>query len=405
MTRGTVRFWVQLHKWSSLVCTLFLLMLCITGLPLIFHEEIDALGGDPAATITGIAASRDAPELRSLDSMLAKALAARPGEVPLYMAFYNDRPLMTVTTGPRPDAPGSAMKTQEFNRLTGAVVGADGGGAGHVVTAFLLQLHIDMFLGLKGELFLGVMGLIFIVAIVSGVVLYAPFMRKLDFGTLRTTRSTRLKWLDYHNLIGIVALAWMVVVGLTGVINAFVTPITRLWQANELTAMTRAYAGRPPLPPSRYGSVDVAMATARRAIPGMNPQFIAFPGGSYSSGHHYAVFFQGSTPLTENLLTTALVDAETGRLTDARPMPWYFKALSLSRPLHFGDYGGLPLKILWALLDLFTIVVLGSGLYLWIGKARSLNVRTVGQSGSRGICAHAQTPVPANAHAVESPAE
>jgi len=29
---------------------------------------------------------------------------------------------------------------------------------------------------------------------------------------------------------------------------------------------------------------------------------------------------------------------------------------------------GTPLKILWAALDLITIVVLGSGLYLWLEK-------------------------------------
>ena len=380
MTAGTVRVWGLIHKWTSLVCTLFLLMLCVTGLPLIFHEEIDSLSGSPASQASGIAASRESPAFQSLDSTLKRALAQRPGEVPLYMAFYDDRPLMTVTTGARPDVPVDGMKIQTFNRMTGAVIPE--GGGGHAITEFLLQLHIDMFLGLKGELFLGVMGLVFIAAIVSGVVVYAPFMRKLDFGTLRTTRSNRLKWLDYHNLVGIVALAWMVVVGLTGVINAFVTPITAIWQANELSAMTRDYAGRPPLPVSRYGSVDRAMATARRAIPGMDPQFIAFPGGSYSSGHHYAVFFQGSTPLTKNLLTTALVDAETGQLTDARPMPWYFKALSLSRPLHFGDYGGLPLKLLWAALDLFTIVVLGSGLYLWIAKSRGLRDREPAARGA-----------------------
>ena len=80
------------------------------------------------------------------------------------------------------------------------------------------------------------------------------------------------------------------------------------------------------------------------------------------------MFFQGDTPLTERLLTPALIDAETGEFTDARPMPWYYQALSLSRPLHFGDYGGLPLKLLWAALTLFTIVVLGSGLYLWLVK-------------------------------------
>jgi uncharacterized iron-regulated membrane protein len=42
----------------------------------------------------------------------------------------------------------------------------------------------------------------------------------------------------------------------------------------------------------------------------------------------------------------------------------------MSRPLHFGDYGGLPLKIIWALLDIVTIIVLGSGVYLFVARSR-----------------------------------
>ena len=39
------RAWYAVHKWTSLVSTLFLLMLCVTGLPLIFSHEINhALG-------------------------------------------------------------------------------------------------------------------------------------------------------------------------------------------------------------------------------------------------------------------------------------------------------------------------------------------------------------------------
>jgi len=107
------------------------------------------------------------------------------------------------------------------------------------------------------------------------------------------------------------------------------------------------------------------------AAPDMRPQFVAFPGGSFSSKHHYAVFLQGDTPLTKKLLRPALIDAETGELTDTRALPWYVQVLLLSQPLHFGDYGALPLKILWALLDIVTIVVLGSGVYLWLGRRRS----------------------------------
>ena len=371
MTRRAIRLWFLVHKWSSLVCTAFLLMLCVTGLPLIFHDEIDWLTEEqPEFGMPGVGSSGTAEGLLSLDEMMQRALANRPGEVPVFMAFDNDQPSMTITTAPRPDSPAAAMTIQSFDRSTGEQIGmvadSDGG-----VMHFLLQLHTDMFLGLPGMLFLAVIGILFTAALISGVVLYAPFMRKLDFGTVRVSRSPRLKWLDYHNLLGIVALAWMLVVGLTGVINALSTPIEDMWQAGELADMTSAYAGREALPPARYGSLDRAMAQARAVLPGNNPQFIAFPGGSFSSDHHYAVFFQGDTPLTERLLTPALIDAETGAFTDARPMPWYYQALSLSRPLHFGDYGGLPLKLLWAALTLFTIVVLGSGLYLWLVKGES----------------------------------
>ena len=78
-----------------------------------------------------------------------------------------------------------------------------------------------------------------------------------------------------------------------------------------------------------------------------------------------------------------------GQLAAVAHSPWYVKALSLSQPLHFGDYGGLPLKIIWALLDLVTIVVLGSGLYLWLARGRaSADVRVAEiQSGGLPIAA------------------
>jgi uncharacterized iron-regulated membrane protein len=106
MQRSTIRSWFLVHKWTSIVCTAFLLMLCVTGLPLIFHHEIDELTEEaPQYGMPGVGSSGEAPGLRPLDEMLAKALAARPGEVPVFMAFDNDQPSMTITTAPRPDSP------------------------------------------------------------------------------------------------------------------------------------------------------------------------------------------------------------------------------------------------------------------------------------------------------------
>ena len=358
MTGRTVRTWAFVHKWASLVSTVFLLMLCLTGLPLIFHDEIDAATGQEAALpdIPG-------PSL-SLDTLVARGLGTRPGEVALYLSFDTHRPVVNLTTALRTDAPPDAMHFMSLDRRSGLVLPATSGG----VTAFLLELHTDMFAGLPGKLFLGIMGLLFVAAIVSGLVLYAPFMRKFDFATVRSDRGPRTRWLDLHNLLGVVTVAWALVVGLTGAVNSFAEPLTDLWKADQLAAMTAPYAHSPPV--TKLGSVDAAVATALAAAPAMRPQFVAFPGVSFSSHHHYAVFMQGATPLTAKLLVPALVDARTGVLTAMQPMPWYMQGMLLSQPLHFGDYGGLPMKILWALLDGVTIVVLGSGLYLWLGRRR-----------------------------------
>ena len=360
MRRSTIRTWYLVHKWSSIVPTVFLLMLCLTGLPLIFHDEIEGLEGvDYETALPGPPSAESGVPL---DTMLATALAEKPGEVPLFMAFSQESPLLTVTTGPTPDAAGEDMTLLFFDRATGESLGpAPGGG----IMEFLLQLHTDMFLGQPGMWFLGVMGALFVIALASGTVLYAPFMRRLAFGTLRTDRSRRVGRLDQHNLGGIVVLAWALVVGGTGMINAFADPLVDSWREGELAEMTAQYGGAEALAPEDYGSLDTAMAAAKARLPGQSPQFIGFPGGDWSTARHYAVFFQGDRPLTENLLTPARIDAETGALVDARSMPALNQALMMSKPLHFGDYGGLPLKVVWALLTLATIWVLWTGVLLW----------------------------------------
>ncbi|MGI4949468.1 MAG: PepSY domain-containing protein, partial [Janthinobacterium lividum] len=46
-------------------------------------------------------------------------------------------------------------------------------------------------------------------------------------------------------------------------------------------------------------------------------------------------------------------------------------ALLLTQPLHFGDYAGLPMKLIWAVLDILTIAVLVGGLRLWVDRRRT----------------------------------
>jgi uncharacterized iron-regulated membrane protein len=128
-------------------------------------------------------------------------------------------------------------------------------------------------------------------------------------------------------------------------------------------------------PPAKLSSIDAAIAAARKALPGGALISFFFPGAGFATPHHYAVFARGDRPLTAQLFYAALIDAETGQLSATLEMPWYAKVLLLSQPLHFGDYGGLPLKIVWAAFDLIAIGVLVSGLILWATRRRgSMNL-------------------------------
>ena len=360
----SLRRWGWIHKWSSIICTVFMLMLCITGLPLIFHHEIDHLLHDEvqAAPVT------EGTPLASLDLIVKNSLSKDPGMVPHFLIWDpDDANTLMVSIGKSLEANPSDNRIVRVGAHTAAYLDApDVTGR---FTYIMLKLHTDMFAGLPGKLFLGLMGILFCVAIISGIVVYAPSMRKLKFGTYRRDRVRVVRWLDIHNLSGIVLVMWMLVVGFTGVINTWAELVIKIWQFGQLAEMTAQYKDKPL--PSHPSSIDAAVQVAIKAAPNMKPAFVAFPGTIFSSKSHYAVFMKGNTPLTAKLLKPALIDAETGILTDSRDLPWYVATLLISQPLHFGDYGGMPLKIIWAILDIITIVVLITGLYLWLRRRQS----------------------------------
>ena len=140
--------------------------------------------------------------------------------------------------------------------------------------------------------------------------------------------------------------------------------------------MVAGYKDKPKVT-GTLSSLEAAVKTAKAAAPGMEVSFVAYPGTLYSSKYHYGVYLIGTTPLTSRIIKPALIDAKTGELTDMRDLPWYLKTIFISQPFHFGDYGGMPMKIVWAIFDFATIIVLISGIYLWIArrKARSAQLK------------------------------
>ncbi len=164
MKSKTIRRWSFIHTWTSLICTVFLLLLALTGLPLMFHHEIDhLLGNEPelAADARRHAAAEPA------SNWWPEPQAHRPGEVMQYLAWDEDDPngviaIMAATAGTEPNSSHTFM----LDARTGESVEMPSANGGF--TLFLLRLHVDMFAGLPGKLLLAFMGVLFVLAIISG---------------------------------------------------------------------------------------------------------------------------------------------------------------------------------------------------------------------------------------------
>ncbi|MFD2012617.1 PepSY domain-containing protein [Acinetobacter vivianii] len=75
------------------------------------------------------------------------------------------------------------------------------------------------------------------------------------------------------------------------------------------------------------------------------------------------------------MLKVALVNAATGQVDTVEELPTYLKAILLSQPLHFGNYGGMPLKILWSLCTLLSLFITLNGAWLWWAKRQQKSLK------------------------------
>jgi len=139
------------HKWSSIICTVFMLMLCITGLPLIFHE-IDHLLHEKVQA----APVPEGTPLASLDLVVKNSLSKDPGQVPHFLIWDpDDANALMVSIGKSLEVNPSDNRIVRVGAHTAAYLDApDVTGR---FTYIMLKLHTDMFAGLPEKLFLGLL--------------------------------------------------------------------------------------------------------------------------------------------------------------------------------------------------------------------------------------------------------
>lgn len=353
MSTSTTRWLLNVHRWCGLIVSANLFVMALTGIILVYHDEIDQVLGVGAVTSQG-------PNRASLGDTIALARASQPGSHAVYLfADEASHPGVAFVGLSKTSRRLGEARPVAVDRRSGRVLPQlDLQGT---FTNKVLKLHAELFMGSLGRLLIGLVALALLVSLTSGAIIYGPLMKRFAFGLLRRDRSRRTFLADLHKLLGATTFGWLLLVAATGLFLSLGSVVLQFYSATELAALGAPYRNDPIV--EDLQTVDAAVDQAERAAKGPRWSIVSLPGSDLASPRHYGVLLKGGPGMQSRMLTLAMVDAKTPSSASVQDLPLYLKALLLSEPLHFGDYGGGPLKVIWVLFGLATLGLSGSGVW------------------------------------------
>lgn len=352
------RLW-QIHSWLGLITGLGLLVIGLTGSLLVFHEELEMLVNPELVRVEPTATGR-----LPLDTLLVEAQRQLPdheitGWLPqyenprladaLYVIRHGDNEWLLATLDP----------------YTGRLLASPRLGT-RTLTGWLLELHYEFLADHAGLFIAGIFAVALCLLGITGVWLYREFWKNVF--TLRWRRGARLLFSDLHKFVGISSAAFNLLLGFTGA----------YWNLTHVVGQW--IQGAPPQPKIErrlYAdslSLDALARDAAVRLPGFRANFISLP----SSPAALAVTLWGTIeprgPLTGPYGSTLVYDPQTSAhksTTDLRTASLWTRIAATFGPLHFGTFGGLPVKILWCLGGLAPGILAVSGFAIWWLRRRT----------------------------------
>lgn len=342
----------QLHSWLGLIAGLALLVIGLTGSILVFKEEIDRIISPELVTVP------DASKPRlDHDQFLATLQAELP-----------EHKVVGWGKGPKPGSSDAVyivkMGDQEGKMLyvdpsTGLPRNRDLE-ANETVTDWLLTLHYTFFADHVGELVVGIFGIVFCLLGVTGVIIYRNFWKTLF--QLRWKKSARLFFSDLHKMVGISSTVFNLLLGFTGA----------WWNLSHLIGHLVEDAPEPTVKTVERQwadtvSIEKLVADARVKLPGYQANWVSLP---WEPGGDVMMFggLESQGVLRSPYGSVVVFNGATGELKSATPASetgLWGQILDAFRPLHFGNFGGIPVKILWSLGGLAPAILALSGTFLW----------------------------------------
>ena len=364
-----------IHQWVSLICALFLLLLTLTGLPLLFRGEINAwntlnlpqtAGPLPVSEIwkglpEGTAAiARAFPEKEILAAtpdasdgtlyFLVKDRGAKAARA--HMRMGGEQIMYDVRTGDlfnRRDRVYRSAAVQEFMHTM------------HV-------LHVRMGMGEGGRNFLAVMCALSVISVVSGVYLYLPMMKNLAFGA-RRRKSSRLFWSDWHKLTSIFAGTWAVVMCVSGIFIVLYSVGIRDYHRTAHSLAAEHFAAQE----QTAETIPAAEALARVQEDFPQKDIISVHMPSGPDGYYIFQVADPSVRATDFALgEQAYLPAGGSGDPLFVPVPAWLTMAQFFLNVHIHNHDMTGEKIFWALLIFMTAAMIITGIVLWLTRWRNI---------------------------------
>lgn len=216
-------------------------------------------------------------------------------------------------------------------------------------------LHTRLGLESGGVAALAFVCTLILVSLISGIILYGPFMRGSSFGEIRSFPAHR-KWMDIHKMTGMLTGMWAVVLTASGILILFFAASYKDYTAS-VNREAQAYF-------AAGGTVrqNLSLESAFQAVEEQFPDdfilSVQLPAGKSTMYSFYM------TPASENPDTffgqPVFVEGNAGGTADiyTRDVPWYIRASALGVDLHIHNHRTPVLKWIWAFLTVMTMVMI-----------------------------------------------
>ena len=357
----TVKRALSAHAAIGLLAGALLYIVCLSGTLLVFYEEWQRFEQATPPQMTQI--DPDAVQ-RGREALLG----TEPGKTPT-THFYVDMPLAELPTTR------VITDTQQMHLdAEGRLAGPEQIEWANFLYGLHYTLNIPVAQGLVGITLVGILGMLMIALALSGVIAHPKIFR--DAFRLRARHSGGVALSDWHNRLSVWTLPFTLAIAITGsVIGLATVSATVLAQryyggdTEALYATIFGEEGKPDPAPAPLPDVATALRYMEAHYPGVRVTYVTVhePG---TAGQQVQIVAEHPRRLIFGeyyLFDSAGRFEGTAGLADG---PLGQQAAASNYDLHFGNYGGLPVKIAYALLGFALTVVCATGTYIWLGKRR-----------------------------------